>query len=158
LIKIKKLNSANINDCFDLIDLNHEDKFYFNSLGWSKHQILAQFKKKSNYSLGLFKNDKIQAFVIGELIYIEKVSEYEILFIYVSKNSRKKSYATKLLNYIYNKKNYLKLNKIYLEVAENNFPAIEMYKKNKFKMYYTRKNYYVINNNKVHALCYKKSL
>ena len=85
---------------------------------------------------------KISAFLIGNLIIIEKVSEYEILFIYVNKAFRRKCLANYLLNNIYIQKNKSNLKKIFLEIAENNFPAIEVYKKNNFNLL-NIKNYYL---------------
>ena len=45
-----------------------------------------------------------------------------------------------------------------LEVAENNFPAIEMYKKNNFNLIGRRKKYYFMNDEKIDALIFKKKL
>ena len=92
---------------------------------------------------------KISAFLIGNLIIIEKVSEYEILFIYVKKACRRKGLANYLLNKIYIQKNKSNLKKIFLEVAENNFPAIEMYRKNNFELLNIRRNYYLIHEKKL---------
>ena len=72
---------------------------------------------------------KISAFLIGNLIIIEKVLEYEILFIYVKKAYRRKGLANYLLNNNYIQKNKSNLKKIFLEVAENNIPAVKVYKK-----------------------------
>ena len=78
--------------------------------------------------------------MIGNLIFIEKVSEYEILFIYVKKTYRRKDLANYLLNKIYTQKNKSNLKKIFLKVAENNFPVIEMYRKNNFELLNIRRN------------------
>ena len=74
----------------------------------------------------MFSYQKINAFLIVNLIFIEKVSEYEILFIYVKKTYRRKGLANYLLNKIYIQKNKSNLKKIFLKVAGNNFPAIEV--------------------------------
>ena len=57
--------------------------------------------------------------------------------------------------YLHSKKKS-NLKKIFLEVAENNFLAIEMYKNNNFKLLDIRKNYYLIYEQKIDALCYGK--
>jgi len=105
-----------------------------------KNQFISQFNKNVNLSFGCFNNKKLVAFLIGNLIFIEKVSEYEILFIYVKKTYRRKGLANYLLNKIYIQKNKSNLKKIFLKVAENNFPAIEMYRKNNFELLNIRRN------------------
>ena len=84
-----------------MINFETEDKGYFRALGWSKNQIILQFSKYVNFSFGGYYNKKFVAFLIGDLIFIEKVSEYEILFIYVKKTYRRKGLANYLLNKIY---------------------------------------------------------
>ena len=97
----------------------------------------------------MFSYQKINAFLIVNLIFIEKVSEYEILFIYVKKTDRRKGLSNYLLNNIYIQKNKSKLKKIFLEVAENSIPAIEMYRKNNFELLNIRRNYYLIHEKKL---------
>tara|TARA_Y100001970_G_C14250837_1_gene871760 strand:- start:1764 stop:2240 length:477 start_codon:yes stop_codon:yes gene_type:complete len=158
LINISKLEKENSEECFQLINDDSKDKNYFKSLGWSKNQFILQFNKNTNYSVGLYDSNQLVSFVVGELIFVEKVSEYEILIIYVKKTYRKKGLASLLLNNISDKKNKLKLNTMSLEVAENNFPAIEMYKKNNFNLIGRRKKYYLMNDEKIDALIFKKKL
>ena len=67
--------------------------------------------------------------MISNLIFIEKVSEYEILFIYVKKTYRRKGLANYLLKNICIQKNKSNLKKIFLEVVENIIPAIDVCKK-----------------------------
>ena len=158
MINISKLEKENSEECFQLINDDSKDKNYFKSLGWSKNQFILQFNKNTNYSVGLYDSNQLVSFVVGQLIFVEKVSEYEILIIYVKKTYRKKGLASLLLNNISDKKNKLKLNTMSLEVAENNFPAIEMYKKNNFNLIGRRKKYYFMNDEKIDALIFKKKL
>ena len=65
-----------------------------------KNQIISQFNKIINLSFDVFIT-KISFFLISNLIFIEKVSEYEILFIYVKKTYRIKGLANYLLDNIY---------------------------------------------------------
>ena len=60
-------------------------KVFFKASDLSKNQIISQFIKNINLSFGCFNNKKLVTSLIGNLIFIEKVSEYEILFIYVKK-------------------------------------------------------------------------
>ena len=137
--------------------ISYEGKHYddFLSLGWSKDQIINQINKKTNLAFGAFYNETLVSFILGDLFNIEKISEYEILLIYVSKNFRKKGLGTKLLNKI--EENNTRLKKIYLEVSKNNFEGISFYKKMKFIGTHTRKNYFFIKNNHIDALAMVKT-
>ena len=140
-----------------MLNSSKKDKIYYKTLGWSKNQLASQFNKDINYSWGIYLNNELTAFLIGDLIIIEKYAEYEILLIYVKQTYRRKGLAHLLLKNIFVKRE-IKLKRIYLEVAENNIPAIKLYKKNNFKLQYVRKNYYLFENNKINALCYIKNL
>ena len=104
--------------------ISYEGKHYndFLSMGWSTNQIINQINKKTNFSFGAFNNKTLVSFILGDLFNIEKISEYEILLIYVSKDFRKKGLGTKLLNKI--EENNTRLKKIYLEVSKNNSEGI----------------------------------
>ena len=137
--------------------ISFEGKYYddFLSLGWSKNQIVNQINKKTNLAFGAFYNENLVSFILGDLFNIEKISEYEILMIYVCKDFRKKGLGTKLLNII--EENNTRLKKIYLEVSKNNSEGISFYTKMKFKEMHTRKNYFFINNKYIDALAMVKS-
>ena len=135
----------------------NEGNYYddFLSLGWSKNQIINQINKKTNLAFGAFYNETLVSFILGDLFNIEKISEYEILLIYVCKDFRNKGLGTELLNKI--EKNNTRLKKIYLEVSKNNSMGISFYKKMKFIDMYTRKNYFLIKNKKIDALVMVKT-
>ena len=137
--------------------ISNEGKYYddFLSLGWSKNQIVNQINKKTNLAFGAFYNENLISFILGDLFNIEKISEYEILLIYVCKDFRKKGLGTKLLNII--EENNTRLKKIYLEVSKNNSEGISFYTKMKFKEMQTRKNYFFKNNKYIDALAMVKS-
>ena len=156
MIKINKLKTVHAKECFKLIKFNSSDEIYFRALGWSENQIISQFNKSVNYSIGIFNNNNLIAFLLGDLICIEKVSEYEILFLYVKTTLRNRGLASELINNILTKTKKLKLKKIFLEVSEDNYAALKLYKKNNFKLFDVRKNYYSIDKEKINALCFKK--
>ena len=156
MINIKKLTKINLKSCLDLIDIERDNFCHLMRIGWSEKQIKLQLNKVINYSLGIFDNKCLVAFILGDLITIEKVSEYEILIIYVKKSNRNKGLATKLLNHIEKEKQHLNLKKIYLEVSSDNNKAIDFYKRNDFKLINIRSCYYSIDNQKFDALCYTK--
>ena len=97
MIKIRKLEQKD-KKFFNAL-INSENSYYeeFLSIGWSLKQINNQFKKSTNLAYGIFYRELLISFIFGDLINIEKISEYEILLIYVSKNFRKKGLGTRLL-------------------------------------------------------------
>ena len=131
---------------------NYED---FLNMGWFPNQIINQLNKDTNLSFGAFYNKSLVSFIIGNLFNIEKISEYEILLIYVSKHFRKKGLGAQLINKI--KENNSRLKKIYLEVSKNNSEGISFYTKMKFRNIYTRKNYFFINNKRIDAFAMSKT-
>ena len=145
-------------------DSNHFNNLIFNegknyenflNMGWSSNQIINQFNKDTNLSFGAFYNESLVSFIIGNLFNIEKIAEYEILLIYVSKHFRKKGLGTQLISKI--KENNSHLKKIYLEVSKNTSEGIAFYTRMKFKTIYTRKNYFLINNKKIDAFAMSKT-
>tara|TARA_B110000438_G_C15574940_1_gene547042 strand:+ start:61 stop:537 length:477 start_codon:yes stop_codon:yes gene_type:complete len=158
LIKIKKLLPENFCDCYDLISENSNDLMYFKNLGWQLSQFKTQLLKENNFSLAIFNNNLMISFVVGDIISIEKIVEYEILVIYVNIKYRELGYASKLLNEIpiALKQNHLK--KIYLEASSNNLSAIKLYKNNNFIHVGIRKNYYHFLDKEFDALLFEKNL
>ena len=155
MINYQQLTNDDNNQLNNLI-LN-EGKNYENflNMGWSSNQIINQFNKDTNLSFGAFYNESLVSFIIGNLFNIEKIAEYEILLIYVSKHFRKKGLGTQLISKI--KENNSHLKKIYLEVSKNNSEGIAFYTRMKFKTIYTRKNYFLINNKKIDAFAMSKT-
>ena len=126
----------------------------FLNIGWSEVQINKQIKKTTDFSYGIIYNDSLISFILGDLFNIEKISEYEILLLYVCKHFRKKGLGKELINIIEENNSCLK--KIYLEVSKNNSKAISFYTKMKFKTTYTRKKYFLIENKRIDALVLTK--
>ena len=122
--------------------------------GWSLKQIKNQFDKSTNLSYGFFYNDLMVSFIFGDLINIEKNTEYEIHLIYVIKKFRHKGLGSKLIKKIEENCHYLR--KIYLEVSEINLKGISFYQKMGFKKIYTRKSYYSYQNKKADAFLMAK--
>jgi Acetyltransferases len=145
--KLEKKDNEYLNKLINDDALNYQE---FLSIGWSLKEINNQFNKCTNLAYGAFHNNLLISFIIGDLINIEKMSEYEILLIYVSKHYRKKGLGTKLLEEIEKNNNYLK--KIHLEVSQNNLEGISFYKKMGFRKIYIRKDYLLIKNKKVDSI------
>ena len=158
MYNINKLLPVDFSHCFDLTQLNQNDLKYFEFLGWNKEQFEKQFFKDNFYGLGLFCDNKLKGFVIGDIINIDNIIEYEILLIYIDNEKRNLGYASKLLSTIYSGLNHRNLKKIYLEVASNNYKAIKLYTKNGYNKTGTRKKYYNFTNKKIDALLYEKTI
>ena len=149
----------NISNCIQLLFNDKKQFKYFNGLGWSKKQFNLQIGKKNNCSFGLWQSNVLIGFLIGELIYVEKKSEYEILLLYVDKNFRNHGHASYLINALNIILKSNKLNRITLEVPESNYIAINLYKKTGFFQIGRRKNYYKINIDiKEDALIFEKKI
>ena len=135
------------------VEKNNYDEFL--KIGWSAKQIINQLKKNTNLSFGVFYNNSLISFILGDLFDVEKISEYEMLLLYVRQDFRGNGLATNLLKKIENNSNYLK--KIYLEVSENNLEGICFYKKMNFKKIYKRNNYFLTQDIKSDAFVMLKS-
>ena len=158
MYNINKLLPADFSSCFDLMKLNENDLKYFKFLGWNSEQFEKQFFKDNFYGFGLFFDNKLKGFVIGDIINIDNIIEYEILLIYIDNEKRNLGYASKLLSNIHLGLNHRNLKKIYLEVASNNYKAIKLYTKNGYNKTGTRKKYYNFTNKKIDALLYEKTI
>ena len=155
MINYQQLTNDNNNHFNNLIFNEGKNYENFLNMGWSSNQIINQFNKDTNLSFGAFYNESLVSFIIGNLFNIEKIAEYEILLIYVSKHFRKKGLGTQLISKI--KENNSHLKKIYLEVSKNNSEGIAFYTRMNFKTIYTRKNYFIINNKKIDAFAMSKT-
>ena len=92
------------------------------------------FYKNSRYNIY---EEYFENIFAGYLITYDNIDSLDIFEIAVDKNFRKKGLASKILNRINDER------KILLEVSEKNEVAINLYKKNGFKMISRRKNYYL---------------
>ncbi len=127
----------------------------FNELGCIvnphfKHLFNLQdiLNSPSDYLIGYKKNDSLIAF-----LHITKSFEtIDIVNLVVHPKFRQQHIATELLHHLEIKFNDIKT--IFLEVNENNIPAIKLYQKNNFQQIQIRKNYYGEDN----ALIMKKDI
>ncbi len=158
MLNITKLLYPDYLNCYNLFKKNLKDLHYFKSLGWSENQFKSQFSKKINFSLGLYNNKILEAFILGDLISIENIVEYEILLIYVIHDKRRLGYASKLLEKSHSILKEKKLKNISLEVASDNFEAIQLYKKNEYTKIGKRKKYYNFKNKKLDAYFFEKKI
>ena len=144
-------------------NLGERVKLYGNNKISELHDICVEFdcnqlNNQNNHSLGLWYNNVLIAFIIGNIMTDKKKLEYEIFIIYVDNKYRNNRYATLLINAIANYPYILTLKRIELEVAETNIAAINLYKKCNFDLIGKRNNYYSFNNVKENALIFEKKI
>ena len=154
--RISLINKEHLLSIINFINDNNDEFNYFKNIGWNIKNIESQFSKDNNYSLGYFEDNNLVGVLIGDTIKNDKVYDLELHILFVSKDERRKKIATKLLNYI--ETNNLNFSKIFIEVAEDNVEAINLYQKNNFVFLNFRHNYYRYNNKIIHAKCFLKKI
>lgn len=92
----------------------------------------------------------------GLLLCSHVVNEMEILTFCIISEKRQQGEGINLLKQMFNYAKENKVKKIFLDVAEDNIPAIKLYKKMGFSEMYKRKGYY--KNGTIDALIYTKNL
>ncbi len=95
---------------------------------------------------------------IGFVAFSKALDEAEILMLWTHPNQRKMGFAKKLLDFAFNDLNSRATRKVFLEVAIDNFAALNLYKKLGFTEIGKRKNYYKRENQNIDALILSKSL
>ena len=126
---IKKISLEDLNRFNELgllLNCNFKNLFNLNDILESKY----------DYVYGYYVDKVLVAF-----IHITKLYEnIDIVNLVVDTNYRNQEIATALINYVFNL--FQDIETIMLEVNENNEPAINLYKKNGFKIINKRLNYY----------------
>lgn len=125
---IKKLE---INDTDYIDQIFNLEKEIFKNSAFNRTYLDTLIKGDNSFIYVYLIDSK----VCGYLIVLDSIDIYEILAIATIEECRNKDIAQELLNKI-------KTKDIFLEVRESNQPAINFYKKNKFKEISIRKNYY----------------
>ena len=154
--RISLINKEHLLSIINFINDNSDEFNYFKNIGWNIKNIESQFSKDNNYSLGYYEDNNLVGVLIGDRIKNDKENDLELHILFVSKDQRRKKIATKLLNYI--ETNSLNFSKIFIEVAEDNVEAINLYQKNNFVFLNFRHNYYRYNNKNIHAKCFIKKI
>ncbi len=158
---MKKIKQLTIEDFFIVKEfiLNEEKNFNeFSIIGWEYNNIKKHFLKNNNYSIGCFNQNKICGILIGEKIENETNYDLDIHLIYITQKYRRSNFGSNILSFIEFNKNLINISKIYIEVSENNHPAIKFYEKNNFVFFKFRHNYYKDKEKYINAKCYIKNL
>ena len=142
---IKELFS---NDVERVVFLQREENFLD---GWNENQFLSSFKAGNFLLFGIEEGERLVAFLSASFT----VDTCDIEDVLVSANFRKKGYARLLISHLEKILTSRGIKEIFLEVRENNLPAISLYKACGFNLISKRKKYYQDGEN---ALVYKKEI
>ena len=130
MIYIKQINENDIDLCYEL-DANTISL-------WSKKQWDNELKKKGTTIFGLLFSN----LVIGICVFQVVLDEAQINYFVVDQKFRKRGLGTYLMRYLIYRCEKLYVNKLLLEVSQNNFTAERFYSRFDFFTVGIRKNYY----------------
>ena len=110
---------------------------------WSESAYFEELKRADSIALVAKKVGEVIGFIIARLITTElEDCELEIYNIAVSRELRRKGRGKALIVKCLEVGQMSGCSKVWLEVRESNWAAIEFYQKNGFEILYKRKNFY----------------
>lgn len=126
-----EIRNANIIDIEKIFEIS---KCYFD---WSLEQLTHSLKENNIFIVATIQNN-----VVGFLVAEYLVDSYNLLLVATKEEFKNRNIATKLMQKLEEIAKNKNIEKIWLEVRENNIPAINLYKKNDFSSIFLRRNYY----------------
>lgn len=105
---------------------------------WTEKDLAESLREKSVNAYLFVQNNE----AVGYILFRTVLDESEILRIGTKKEYRRKGVAESLIKYYFEKSKRIGVEKIFLEVRQSNFGAIELYKKLGFKQICIREKYY----------------
>mgnify|MGYP001475669095 CR=1 FL=1 len=130
MVFIKQINEKDIDLCYEL-DSNTISL-------WSKKQWVNEFQKKGIKVFGLL----LANLLVGICVFQVVLDEAQINYFVIDHKFRKKGFGSYLMNYLIKQCEKLNINKLFLEVSQNNFIAEEFYSRFDFYTVGIRRNYY----------------
>tara|TARA_B100000886_G_scaffold281676_1_gene205794 strand:- start:772 stop:1221 length:450 start_codon:yes stop_codon:yes gene_type:complete len=124
----------------DLLDLNKIyalEKMIFTNEAWTLNMLKNELSGINNSETLIIEENKL---ILGYFIYRKLLSEYHILNLGVYPLKQNKGIGSILLEYFLN--DIENISSVFLEVKKSNFSAINLYRKNGFRICGERKNYY----------------
>jgi len=134
------VNSLMVKRRGNLLDLEQIfalEKIVFKNEAWTIDMLKIELLCKNNSETLIIEENRL---IIGYFIYRKLLSEYHILNIGVSPLRQKEGIGGIFLKDFLN--DLENISTVFLEVKKSNFPAINLYKKNGFKVVGERKKYY----------------
>tara|TARA_B100000073_G_scaffold340848_1_gene341263 strand:+ start:625 stop:1089 length:465 start_codon:yes stop_codon:yes gene_type:complete len=121
----------------DLEQIYALEKMIFKNEAWTLNMLKIELLYIDNSETLIIEENGL---ILGYFIYRWLFNEYHILNLGVFPPRQKDGIGSILLKELLN---YLKTHStVFLEVKKSNFPAVNLYKKNGFKVCNERKNYY----------------
>ena len=121
----------------DLKEIYALEKMIFRNEAWTINMLKAELLYFNNSDTLIIEENEI---ILGYLIYRSLIMEYHILNVGVFPFRQKEGIGSILLKeFLNDRENF---SSVFLEVKKSNFPAINLYKKNGFKVCGERKKYY----------------
>jgi ribosomal-protein-alanine N-acetyltransferase len=130
MISIKQINENGSDLCYEL-DSNTISL-------WSKKQWTKEFKKEGTKIYGL----SLENFVIGICVLQFVLDEAHINYFVVNQKYRKRGFGSYFMSNLIKKCKRLNIDRLLLEVSQNNLIAEKFYNRFDFYTVGTRKNYY----------------
>ena len=130
MISIKEINEEDIDLCYELDS---------NSISlWSKKQWSSEFKKKGIKVFGLL----VSNLIVGICVFQVVLDEAQINYFVVKQKFRKKGFGSCLMSFLIKWCIKFNVNKLFLEVSQNNITAQKFYNHFDFSTVGIRNNYY----------------
>ena len=121
----------------DLEQIYALEKMVFKNEAWTIDMLKIELLCRNNSQTLIIEENRL---ILGYFIYRKLLSEYHILNISVSPLRQKEGVGGIFLkDFLSDLEN---ISTVFLEVKKSNFPAINLYKKNGFKVLGERKKYY----------------
>ena len=143
-VVIRKGESENLNQ-IALLDKQYEFEMY------SQDSLKAFLNGDTYITYIAYVNDV----AVGYIVYSIAFDEGELIKIVVSKDCRGSGIGCQLLNKTLDILRNTGIGVVFLEVREDNYPAINLYEKIGFEKINIRQKYY---DNKINAIIYRKCL
>jgi len=134
------MNNLMVKRSGNLLDLEQIyalEKMIFKNEAWTINMLKIELLRSNNSETLLIEENKL---ILGYFIYRKLFSEYHILNFGVSPLRQNEGIGSSLIKYFLN--DLENISTVFLEVKKSNFPAINIYKKNGFKVCGERKKYY----------------
>ena len=121
----------------DLEQIYALEKMVFKNEAWTVDMLKIELLCRNNSQTLIIEENRL---ILGYFIYRKWLSEYHILNVGVSPLRQKEGIGGIFLKDFLN--DLENISTVFLEVKKSNFPAINLYKKNGFKVFVEMKKYY----------------
>ena len=134
---MNKLMVKRRGNLLDLEQIYALEKMVFKNEAWTIDMLKIELLCMNDSETLIIEENRL---ILGYFIYRKMLSEYHILNVGVSPLRQKEGIGCIFLKDFLN--DLENTSTVFLEVKKSNFPAINLYKKNGFKVYGERKKYY----------------